>query len=60
MLENDYTGAGFVTPHFKTEKGFHIGKEYSIFTAELCAILMELLYLVDTMYVFVYLILRGL
>ena len=40
-------GAEFVIPHFKTENAFHIGKGYSIFTAELCAILMVLSYFVD-------------
>ena len=40
-------GAGFVISHFKTEKAFRDGKEYSMFTAELCAMLMASSHLVD-------------
>ena len=42
-----YAGAGFVISHFKTGKVFRDGKEYSIFTAELCAVLMASSHLVD-------------
>ena len=31
VLENDYVGAAFLIPHFKTEtEAFHIGKNYTI------------------------------
>ena len=45
LLENGYSGAGFVIPHFKTGKDFHIAQGYSIFTAELRAVLTALSYL---------------
>ena len=39
---NDNTGAGFIIPDFKMTKSFHLGKGYSVYTAELLAILMAL------------------
>ena len=42
LLENGHAGAGFVIPDFKMYKSYHLGKGYSIFTAELIAILMAL------------------
>ena len=47
VLENKQTGAAFVIPAFRIEKSYYLGKNYSIFTAELYAILMALRYLVD-------------
>ena len=39
------TGAGYVIPALKVEKSYHIGRNFSIFTAELTAILLALNYL---------------
>eukprot|EP00745_Piridium_sociabile_P032536 TRINITY_DN5491_c0_g1_i10.p1 TRINITY_DN5491_c0_g1~~TRINITY_DN5491_c0_g1_i10.p1 ORF type:complete len:250 (-),score=-9.43 TRINITY_DN5491_c0_g1_i10:9-758(-) len=42
VLENGNAGAAFVIPTQKIEKQYHMGRLYSIFTAELVAILMAL------------------
>ena len=47
VLDNNQTGSAFVIPALKVEKSYFLGKNYSIFTAELHAILMALHYLVD-------------
>ena len=45
VLDNKYTGAAFYIPSLNVEKSFHLGEHFSIFTAELVAILMALHYL---------------
>ena len=47
LTDNNMAGAGFVIPGLKKERSFHIGKDHSIFTAELVAILMALRYIVN-------------
>ena len=47
VLDNKQSGAAFVIPELRVEKSYFLGKNYSIFTAELQAILMALHYLVD-------------
>ena len=47
VLENGNAGSAFVIPKMKTEKQYHLGKHYSIFTAELVAILMALKHIDD-------------
>ena len=42
VLENGDVGAGFVIPYLNIKESFFLGKGYSIFTAELTAILMAL------------------
>ena len=42
VLESGYAGAGVVIPDMKIQKKYFIGKHFSIFTAELYAILMAL------------------
>ena len=42
VLENGDVGAGFVIPFLKIKESFFLGKGFSIFTAELTAILMAL------------------
>ena len=44
VLTNEQAGAGFVIPQFKTENNFFLGKGRSIFTAEIIALVMALLY----------------
>ena len=46
VLDN-HAGAGYVIPSLDIRKSFHIGKYYSIFTAELTAILMVLNYILS-------------
>ena len=45
VLDTKYTGAAFFIPSLNVEKSFHLGEHFSIFTAELVAILMALHYL---------------
>ena len=45
VLESKKSGAAFIIPNLKVKKIFHIGKHFSIFTAELYAILMALNYI---------------
>ena len=45
-------GCGFVIPALKIQKSFSLGKNFSIFTAELYAILMALTFLSDSDYAF--------
>ena len=47
VIENKQAGAAFVIPALRIEKSYFLGKYFSIFTAELCAILMALRYLAD-------------
>ena len=47
LLNNNDAGAAFMIPSLKVERSFYIGKNRSIFTAELTAILMALYYLLD-------------
>ena len=47
LLDNHQTGAGFVIPSLKIKKSFYIGKNRSVFVAELVAILMALNFLLD-------------
>jgi ribonuclease HI len=47
VLENKQAGAAFVIPSFKIEKVYHLGKHFSIFSAELVGILMALNYIVN-------------
>ena len=42
LCESGDAGAGFVIPALNINKSFYLGKNYSIFTAELIAILMAL------------------
>ena len=42
MLEDNNAGAGFVIPAIHVQKSFHLGKGYSVFTAELVAVVMAL------------------
>ena len=46
-LENRETGAAFLIPDLKVEKYYYLGKDRSIFTAELVAILMALNFIID-------------
>ena len=46
VLES-YTGAGFVIPDLKVKKSYCLGKNFSVFTAELYAILMALSWISD-------------
>ena len=48
VLESGKSGAAFVIPGLKVQKSFHIGRNYSIFTSELCAILMALNFISNT------------
>jgi ribonuclease HI len=45
--ENSFAGAAFIIPDLKIEKSIHLGKYFSIFTAELIAILMALEYFIS-------------
>ena len=45
VLDSLNSGAGFIIPEIKVEKSFYLGKGFSIFTLELCAILMALNYI---------------
>ena len=45
VLDNKSSGAAFVIPSLNVEKKYYLGKNYSIFTAELIAILMALQYI---------------
>jgi ribonuclease HI len=45
LLESSETGAGFVIPDLKVQKSFYLGKGFSIFTAELFALMMALDYI---------------
>ena len=47
LLDNQEAGSAFVIPALKVEKSYYIGKNRSIFTAELIAILMALNYILD-------------
>ena len=47
LLSNNEAGAAFIVPSLKIEKLYYIGKNHSIFTAELTAITMALHYLLD-------------
>ena len=47
LLSTNNAGAAFIIPSLKIEQSFYIGKNRSIFTAELTAILMALYYLLD-------------
>ena len=47
VLENGHVGAGYVIPSLKIRNTFHLGNKFSIFTAELIAILMVLTKLSD-------------
>ena len=47
VLNNNNSGAAFVIPDLKIEQSFHLGKNKSIFTCELMAILMALNYLIS-------------
>ena len=42
VLDNGHAGSGFVVPALQINKSYYIGHGYSIFTAELIAILMAL------------------
>ena len=42
VIDTGYAGAGFVIPDFKMSRSFHLGYGYSVYTAELLAILMAL------------------
>ena len=42
VLEDNNAGAGFVIPAIHVQKSFHLGKGYSVFTAELVAVVMAL------------------
>ena len=46
LCESGDTGAGFVIPALNINKSYYLGKNHSIFTAELIAILMALITLV--------------
>ena len=46
-MSNDEAGAAFIIPSLKVERSLYIGKNRSLFTAELTAILMALYYLLD-------------
>ena len=46
VLENNNSGAAFLIPDLKVEKSFYLGKNKSIFTCELMAILMALNFVV--------------
>ena len=50
LLENQLSGAAFIIPSLKIEKSYHIGKNFSVFTAELIAIIMALNYLLSFPY----------
>ena len=52
VLDNGQAGAGFVIPSLKKEHAYFLGKGYSIFTAELIAILMALTNLANMPVVF--------
>ena len=45
VLDSLDSGAGLVIPDLKVQKSFYLGKGFSIFTSELCAILMALNYI---------------
>ena len=45
VIHDEDCGSGFVIPALKVQKSFYIGKRFSIFTAELHAILMALHYI---------------
>ena len=47
VLDNRQAGAAFVIPALKIQKSYFLGKDFSIFTAELYAIIMALKYLID-------------
>ena len=47
VLENNNTGAAFYIPALKVEKSFSLGKNVSIFTAEIVAIILALDYLIS-------------
>lgn len=47
VTENGDSGAGFVIPFFNLVKSYYLGKGMSVFTCELIAILMALIYVVD-------------
>jgi ribonuclease HI len=47
VVENNTAGSAFIIPDLKIEKSFHLGKHFSIFTAELIAILMALEYILN-------------
>ena len=44
VLSNGNSGAAFLIPSLRVTKSFHLGKHFSIFTAELCAIREALKY----------------
>ena len=45
ILDSSDSETGFVIPDLKVQKSFYLGKGFSIFTSELCAILMALNYI---------------
>ena len=47
LLENQQAGAAFVIPALKVEKSYFIGKNRSIFVAELVAVLMAVYHILD-------------
>ena len=47
VLDNRLSGSAFIIPSLKIEKSYHLGKNFSIFTAELVAIIMALNCLLD-------------
>jgi ribonuclease HI len=52
VLENGYCGSAYVIPSMKVHKSFHIGKGFSIYTAELFAILKSLEFISNCNYGF--------
>ena len=47
LLDNQQSGSAFVIPSLKVSKTFYIGKNISIFSAELAAIVMALHYVIE-------------
>ena len=45
VLDDDSAGSGFIIPSLNVKKSYHLGRGFSIFTAELISILMALTYL---------------
>ena len=52
LLDNNCAGAAFVIPALKIERSFFLGKKFSIFTAELTAIMSALEYIMELRHTF--------
>ena len=52
VLDSSDSGAGFVIPHLKMKRSFYLGRGFSIFTAELYALIMALNYVSESPFSF--------